>query len=109
MDALVKCGRSVGVLDDNVDVFAKIASRLNRPVRAADCLRNFAHQCGATFPEKLTSAALRKHIARTSQLLNLENNELDILATFLGHDIRVHKEFYRFRRTQSKLPKLANC
>ena len=30
-----------------------------------------------------------------SQLLNLKRNELDQLATFLGHDIHVHREFYR--------------
>ena len=34
-------------------------------------------------------------MASMSQLLNLRDNELDILAKFLGHDIRVHREFYR--------------
>ena len=29
-----------------------------------------------------------------TQLINLTENELDILANFLGHDIRVHREFY---------------
>lgn len=27
--------------------------------------------------------------------MNLQNNELDVLARFLGHDIRAHREFYR--------------
>ena len=30
-----------------------------------------------------------------SQILNLHENELDILAQFLGHDICVHRDFYR--------------
>ncbi|XP_052250120.1 uncharacterized protein LOC127857621 [Dreissena polymorpha] len=30
-----------------------------------------------------------------TQLFNLSENEIDILAKFLGHDIRVHREFYR--------------
>jgi len=28
-------------------------------------------------------------------MLNLKENEFDALAGFLGHDIRVHQEFYR--------------
>jgi len=40
---------------------------------------------------------LRKHVITISQVLNLKENELDIdlLAQFMGHDIRVHREFYR--------------
>ncbi|KAH3861967.1 hypothetical protein DPMN_024920 [Dreissena polymorpha] len=30
-----------------------------------------------------------------TQLFNSSENDLDILAKFLGHDIRVHREFYR--------------
>ena len=30
-----------------------------------------------------------------SQILNLKDHELDLLADFLGHNIRIHGEFYR--------------
>lgn len=30
-----------------------------------------------------------------SQILKLKDNELDQLANFLGHDIRVHRDYYR--------------
>jgi hypothetical protein len=30
-----------------------------------------------------------------AQMLNLKENELDVLAGFLGHDIRIHREFYQ--------------
>ena len=30
-----------------------------------------------------------------SQLYNLKENEMDILAQFMGHDIRIHRNFYR--------------
>ena len=29
------------------------------------------------------------------QLLQLSGNEMDVVATFMGHDIRVHRKFYR--------------
>ena len=30
-----------------------------------------------------------------TQILNLQDNELDILANFMGHDVRVHRKYYR--------------
>ena len=47
------------------------------------------------YPKTLNSTSFRKHIAVIVQMLNLKENELDVLAGFLGHDIRVHREFYR--------------
>ena len=64
-------------------------------IRGTDVLRSIAIDCGAEHPERLRSTKLRKHIATMTQLFNLSENELDILAKFLGHDIRVHREFYR--------------
>ncbi|XP_060596084.1 neprilysin-like, partial [Ruditapes philippinarum] len=65
------------------------------PIRATDALRKFGHECGAKHPELLTSTLFRKHIAVMAQMLNLKENELDVLAGFLGHDVRIHREFYR--------------
>lgn len=50
----------------------------------------FADACGAEDPQNLRSTNLRKQIATISQVLNLKENELDQLAVFLGHYIRVH-------------------
>ena len=46
-------------------------------------------------PELLRSIKLRKHIATVSQVANLKDNELDMLAKFMGHDVRIHRKFYR--------------
>ena len=47
----------------------------------------------------MTSTSLRKHIAVVSQVLALK----DVLANFMGDDIRVHREFYRLPEdTQSE-------
>ena len=47
------------------------------------------------YPDAIRSTNLRKHIATMSQLLNLQDTELDLLANFMGHDISIHREFYR--------------
>ena len=54
----------------------------------------FASECSAECSKHLRTTKLRKHITTMSELLNLNENEIDILADYLGQDIRVHREFY---------------
>lgn len=57
-------------------------------------------------PEAVTSTRLRKYIATVSQILDLQENELDWLARHLGHDIRVHREHYRLHDSTIELAKV---
>lgn len=75
--------------------------------RGQDCLRTYAVQCGAKNPEYLRSTYLRKHVATLSQILNLKENEIDQLADFLGHDIRVHRDFYRLPEATTQMAKIS--
>ena len=90
---------------DNKFLFPTRSS--NSHIRGTDCLRVFARACGAEAPERLRSTKLRKHIATMSQLLNMQENELDVLAQFLGHDIRVHREFYRLPEATVQVAKVS--
>jgi len=78
--------------ETNNFVFAKPQSDFH--IRGCDVMRRYASQCGAKVPEALRGTELRKHIATVSQVLNLKENELDLLAQFMGHDVRVHREYY---------------
>jgi hypothetical protein len=84
---------AVGIHQANAYVFACMNGA--GYLRGSDVLRVFSEQCGAEHPETLRSTRLRKHIATLTQVMNLKENDLDILANFMGHDIRVHREFYR--------------
>ena len=105
IDLLNNKRSAVCVPEDNPYVFARLS--VNTPFRAADCLHNFARQCGAQCPENLTSTQLRKHIATTSQILNLQECDLDILAGHLGHDIHIHRNFYRLPHDTLQLAKVS--
>ena len=87
--------RNSSVLDNwsrlNPFFFARPGSTLHH--RSSDCLRTFAQKCGAKNPDALKSTKLRKHIAILSTVLNM--TETDQLANFLGHDLVVHREYYR--------------
>lgn len=63
--------------------------------------------CGATQPSLLRSTRLRKHIATIAQICNLKENELDILARFLGHDITTHRTFYRLQEHSIQIAKVS--
>ncbi|KAM7393552.1 hypothetical protein PAMP_020415 [Pampus punctatissimus] len=93
LDFLIKRRSDVGILDDNPYLFARIGTTTN--IRGCDCLRKYAVESKASNPELLRSTKLRKHVATLCQLLNLDHQELEQVARFMGHDIRVHCEYYR--------------
>ncbi|KAL3265800.1 hypothetical protein HHI36_009998 [Cryptolaemus montrouzieri] len=55
----------------------------------------YAASCGAKNPKALTCTKLRKHLATLTQLFNMNDNEIDQLARFMGHTVGVHKNSYR--------------
>ncbi|XP_055082072.1 uncharacterized protein LOC129456738 isoform X1 [Periophthalmus magnuspinnatus] len=102
---LINKRKDCGVPEDNPFLFGR--PQCLTPYRGPDCLRLYASECGAKNPQLLRSTQLRKHVATLSQVLNLRNNELDQVADFLGHDIRVHREFYRLPEATTQLAKIS--
>ncbi|XP_073719998.1 uncharacterized protein [Misgurnus anguillicaudatus] len=92
---------------DNPFLFARPKCSATSFFRGQDCIRLFANQCGAQNPEYLRSTQLRKQVATMSQILNLKDNELDQLANFLGHDIRVHRDYYRLPDATIEIAKIS--
>ncbi|KAI9521364.1 hypothetical protein NQZ68_007679 [Dissostichus eleginoides] len=105
LSLLVSKRTECGVCSTNVFLFAR--PKCMSYYRGQDCLRLHASKCGAKHPEHLRSTHLRKHVATLSQVLNLKNNELDQVADFLGHDIRVHRNFYRLPVPTTQLAKIS--
>ncbi|KAE8738268.1 hypothetical protein FOCC_FOCC016259 [Frankliniella occidentalis] len=61
---------------------------------------------GLKDPDAIKSTQLRKHIATIMQLLNLKKMELDSVANFLGHNIDVHRQYYRLQESTIQLAKV---
>jgi len=106
IDTLLKVRCSIGVNSANPYVFAK-ASDSMQAVRGWACLRACASRIELERPELITSTKLRKYVATLSQLMDLKSNELDWLARHLGHDINVHREFYRLQHSSLELAKVS--
>ncbi|KAL1250963.1 hypothetical protein QQF64_018759 [Cirrhinus molitorella] len=105
LELLVKQREACGVLKDITYMFARPEAMTH--FRGSDCLRGFAKVCGAKCPKALTSTRLRKHAATLSTVLNMTDTEMDQLANFLGHDIRIHREFYRLPEKILQLAKIS--
>ena len=58
-------------------------------------------------PYLLTTTCLRKYVATVSQVLDLQEKELDWLARHMGHDVRVHREYYRLHESTLELAKVS--
>ena len=111
IELLIEKRNAVGI-DNNPYIFVNATAAEQNALRGSDCLRKCAAECGATAPEAITSTGLGRHIATLSQVLPLRDNGLDMLANFLGHDIRVHREFYRLPEATmqvAKISKLLMC
>ncbi|XP_071329276.1 uncharacterized protein [Trachinotus anak] len=105
METLVAHRRTCGVPDDNPFFFARPEAETH--LRGSDAIRQLARQCGAKHPETLSSTKLRKQVSTLSTVLNLRDNEMDTLANFLGHDIRVHRQYYRLPEGTLELAKVS--
>lgn len=93
LNKLLKYRDAAGISNQKF-LFARPGST-KHPYRGCDVLREFSQKCNLKLPECITSTKLRKQLATLSQVLNLKENDQDLLATFQGHDIRVHRKFYR--------------
>lgn len=103
IDLLNKTREAAGIEKANHFVFA---NNTYGHLRGADCLRSSALAAALEHPDTMRSTNLRKHIATLSQVINLKDNELDILAQFLGHDMRVHRDFYRLPEDTLQMAKV---
>ncbi|XP_052756327.1 uncharacterized protein LOC128201936 [Galleria mellonella] len=58
-------------------------------------LERYSRLSGAKNPKAISSTRLRKHLATLSQIFSMSENDLEQLATFMGHTNEVHKKSYR--------------
>lgn len=95
INVLLSTRKTVGVSEKNPYVFALVNHGSENYIRGSDAVREITQLASVKCPERITSTKLRKHVATVTQIANFSENEADGLAKYLGHDIRVHRYFYR--------------
>ena len=66
---------------------------------ARDCLTKQCRGLKLKEPNLITSTCHRKYVVTVSPPLDLQEKELDLLAQHMGHDIRVHREYFRLNES----------
>ena len=89
----------MGISQENPYVFARAYKQSDGHMRAWDTLRKLTDEVSLQHPEALTSTKLRKYVSTVTQVLNLQESEVDWLACHMGHDLSVHREFYRLHES----------
>lgn len=89
LELLTQKRESCSIRPGNPYIFP--VSKSDNYLRGNDCMRAATKSCGAKKPTTLQSTNLRKHVATLCQIIDLKENELDILAQYMGHDMHVHR------------------
>ena len=56
----------------------------------------------------MKSTNLRKYVATVSQLVDMNESEMGWLANHMGHNIQIHKDFYRLPQTMIEMAVVGN-
>jgi hypothetical protein len=107
IDVLLKYRLAVGINDKNPYVFARVFGSSLDHLRGCDCVRIVCRQASLKNPDRICGTKLRKYVATVCQVFSLNDVEVDWLARHLGHDIRVHREYYRLHSATVELAKIS--
>ena len=107
MDILVKKRQEANINTNKKFFFARPSEDSMNHIRHWDCLRKQCTGLKLKEPDLITRTHLRKYVATVSQVLDLQEKELDWLARHMGHDVRVHREYYRLHESTLELAKVS--
>lgn len=96
LDLLIHYREKACIPNGNHFVFAlpSKAGRI-RTVNACDTIFKYSTACEAGNPSSLRGTAFRKHMASYCSTLGLTDNQVTNLATYMGHDDKIHRDTYR--------------
>ena len=104
MDLLVKDRPYIGIKESNKYFFA---NKGDKYIRGHDVLHEVIVKVNLRNPSAITSTNLRKYVATVTQIVALEKEELEWVADHLGHNIEVHRDFYRLQESTLEISKVS--
>ncbi|XP_050497351.1 uncharacterized protein LOC126878588 [Diabrotica virgifera virgifera] len=106
IDILIQLRVTCGISSHNVYVFAR-SNPSSSNLKGHDCLKKICEEIDLQNPSAITGTKLRKYVATVCQLFDMSENQYDWLARHLGHDIKVHRDFYRMHESAIELTKVS--
>ncbi len=106
MDLLVKKRSHLKIKEEN-PFFFTLPGRKDSHLPGWNAINEFTKSLELSNPELIRSTNLRKYLATTCQVLSLGPEEQEWLARHLGHDLQVHKDFFRLPSNVIELSKIS--
>lgn len=92
LDIILKCREHIPQKPNNY-LFGNPNS--DKPIVGYKVFKKYTTLCGAKNPDALTCTRLRKHLTTLTQLFNMTENDMEQLASFMGHTLGIHRTSYR--------------
>lgn len=108
LDLLVKFRSAIGINEKNLYVFAAPTRDSINFLRGNEVMSKVLKGIPSLeSPERIRSTELRKYCATVTQIADLGEGDLRWLADHMGHNIDVHREYYRLRESTVELTKVS--
>ncbi|CAB4030026.1 Hypothetical predicted protein, partial [Paramuricea clavata] len=105
---LTRTCKEGNVNNANPFVFALNNGQSVNPLRGNDALRKVSSMVDLQLPDAITSTNLQKYVATISQLVDMDKNEMEWLVNHLGHNVNIHKNFYRMQSSTLEMAVIGN-
>ena len=96
-----------GVSPNNKYVFARQYQDSLNHLDGWHTVKTVASKASLSKPELISSTRIRKELATTLQLLDMNEAELTWVSNHLGHSVNVHRQWYRQEESTMELTKVA--
>ncbi|XP_050511892.1 uncharacterized protein LOC126887959 isoform X1 [Diabrotica virgifera virgifera] len=107
IELMIKIREKIKLIpEDNKYIFANPNSSKGW-FHGISVIKQFAKNCGAKDPNSLTSTKFRKQTATILQIMDINNTDMEQLATFMGHTKKTHEEWYRLPQDLYQTAKIA--
>ena len=108
IEVLVKYRNTIGIHESNLYVFAAPTRDSKNFLRGNDVMCKILKNIdGLEFPDRIRSTELRKYCATVTQIADLGEGDLRWLADHMGHNIDIHREYYRLKESTVELTKVS--
>ena len=107
VSCIVKNREIGGVCHNNNFVFARQYQDSVNHLDGWQTVKTVASRASLYKPELMTSTRIRRELATTLQLLDMNDAELTWVSNHLGHSVTAHKQWYRQEESTVTLTKVA--
>lgn len=108
IEVIIRYRDAIGINKENLYVFAAPTRDSKNFLRGNDVMCKLLKDIkGLQSPERIRSTELRKYCATVTQIADLGEGDLRWLAEHMGHNIDVHREYYRLKESTVELTKVS--